>query len=291
MYALDAEAHQYLSARSVHVVDGSANFDAWNVTRLQRHIQRAEAERHVAAAALAASGRDVLLTDATHVLLHDVTPTLHRLAKDVDMALPRGHCSGEPPVGCSPWFNLVFLRGAGSPQQRTRAVAFQVALALTQPTRQPTRHPPPLHRHTALAAATTRHIPAPQTAGVRRGLVDFYLRWWSGAHCIYSGFGKHFADCDPALVDGAAPDSIGASATTAVVALKGCGQARIGLLPDTFFNMQRLYTNGENRTAPFGMIARSPKPAQRDRLKLDRYDKQDFDELRVAMQADGLWFL
>ena len=35
----------------------------WNRTRLQRHIQQAEAERHLAAAALAASGLDVLLME------------------------------------------------------------------------------------------------------------------------------------------------------------------------------------------------------------------------------------
>ena len=47
-----------------------------DATRLVRHIQRCEAEKHLAAAALAAAGLDVLLTDASHVLLGDVTVTV-----------------------------------------------------------------------------------------------------------------------------------------------------------------------------------------------------------------------
>ena len=39
------------------------------------------------------------------------------------------------------------------------------------------------------------------------------------------------------------------------------------------------------------MLARSLKPSQRDRLRLDRYDEQDFTELETAMRADKLWFL
>ena len=39
------------------------------------------------------------------------------------------------------------------------------------------------------------------------------------------------------------------------------------------------------------MIGRSAKPVQRDRLKLDRYDEQDFVEVTTAMKRDGLWFL
>ena len=31
--------------------------------------------------------------------------------------------------------------------------------------------------------------------------------------------------------------------------------------------------------------------SQRDRLRLDRYDAQDFEELESAMKADGLWLL
>ena len=159
VYALDAEVYQHLSSRGVPTFDGSANLDAWNRTRVQRHLQRAEAERHMAAAALTAAGLDVLLMDASQVVIGDVTQPLHELTKmGVDMAVSRSGCNGKPPVGCGQWWNLVFLRGAGTAEQRARAVAFQ-------------------------------------TAGVRKGMIDFYLRWWNGAHCMLNGFGKEFAGC------------------------------------------------------------------------------------------------
>ena len=218
--------------------DGSANLDAWNRTRVSRHIQRAEAERHMAAAALAASGLDVLLTEASHVLLGDVTPTLHALAKAsaddaVDLAVPRGNCNSKPPVGCGPWFNLVFLHGAGTVEQQRRAVAFQAA-------------------------------------GVRKGMVDFYLRWYNGAHCIVNGIAKEFHGCSPALQSGVTPETLATLPTTAVVSLRCHENVRVGLLPDSFFNQRLLYANGENRTVPFGLIGRSAKPEQRDRLNLNR---------------------
>jgi len=262
VYALDLPALHYLTAHGVPAVDGSDNLNAWNRTRIGRHIQRAEAERHVAAAAVAASGLDVLLTEATHVLIGDITPTLHALVKNeqfsadevIDLAVPKGNCNGRPPVGCGPWWNLVFLRGAGTIEQRRKAVTFQMA-------------------------------------GVRKGMIDFYLRWFNGAHCIMNGFGKEFMSCSPKLEHGATAESLATSTTTAVVSLRCHENVRIGLLPDSFFNQRMLYANGENRTSPFGLIGRSAKPEQRDRLNLNRYDAQDFVEMVAAMRADGLWFL
>ena len=37
VYALDVPAYEYLKARGVNAVDGSANLDAWNRTRITRH--------------------------------------------------------------------------------------------------------------------------------------------------------------------------------------------------------------------------------------------------------------
>ncbi len=132
IYALDAEMHTHLLARGMPSVDGASNLLAWkNRTRLQRHIQAAEAERHLAAAAVAAAGLDVLLMESTHVMLGDPSATLHALAHAgaVETALPRGSCTGRNVgfVGCAPWWSLVWLRGAGTPEQRARAVAFQVS--------------------------------------------------------------------------------------------------------------------------------------------------------------------
>ncbi len=260
VYAYDAELHDHLRGRGVPSVDGSANLEAWNRTRLARHIQRAEAERHIAAAALAAAGLDVLLMDAAHVMLRDATPTLHAVVKsgDVGMAVARNVCDGKPPVGCHPLWSLVFLRGTGSREQRERAVAWQVK-------------------------------------GVTVGLVDFYLRWWNGAHAIGNGFSKLFGGCAPRLENGLSPEEAASNETSAVAVIGlRCDALRIALLPDAFFNTPTLYASSPVAGAggrPVSLIAKAAKPIGRDRLKLDRYDEQDFSELVAAMRADGLWFL
>ena len=117
------------------------------------------------------------------------------------------------------------------------------------------------------------------------------VRWYNGAHCIVNGIAKEFFGCGPALQNGVTPETLPALQTTAVVTLRCHEGVRVGLLPDSFFNQRLLYSNGENRTAPFGLIGRSAKPEQRDRLNLNRYDEQDFVELVTAMKADGLWFV
>ena len=72
-------------------------------------------------------------------------------------------------------------------------------------------------------------------------------------------------------------------------------QLTLGLLPSSFHVSPPLYgpsgSGGARASGPRPLISRSPKPAQRDRLRLDRYDRQDFEELEQAMKADGLWFL
>lgn len=262
VYSLDEPAHRHLQLRGVPSVDGSSNLDDWNRTRLSRHIQRVEAERHIATAALAASGLDVLLTDSTHVMLSDVTPALHALRghrEAVDVAAPRLLCNGKPPFGCSVWWNLVFLRGAGTSEERSRAVHFQ-------------------------------------TAGVRKGMVDFYLRWYNGAHAIVQGFGKLVAGCPNALQGGiTAADLVGDNNRTAV--MRSCtadaalGPVRIGLLPPSFFDQPALYGNATRPRAAGSHFFRPPKPFQRDRLNLNRYDEQDFDEVVAALRAEHLWFV
>ena len=281
VYALDAAAHGYFASRGVTSFDGSANLEAWNSTRLQRHIQRAEAEKHIAAAAVAAAGLDVLLMDSTHVVTGDLMPALAALGKSsgdtaVDAAVPRAGCNGKPPVGCGLLWNLVYLHGSGTSEERSRAVTWQAA-------------------------------------SVRKGMVDFYLRWWNGAHCIFSGFGKHYDSCGPRLEGGLTPrdlipnrtaaDGGGSSSVRAlgavnsglpIVKLGGCEGLRLGLLPEHLYAAGPMYGPSGVRSSsglPPSLVARSPKPVQRDRLRLDRYDKQDFDELVAAMKADGLWLL
>lgn len=261
VYALDAAAYAFLSSSGVPAVDGSANVDAWNRTRVQRHIQRAEAERHLAAAAIAASGLDVLLTDTTHVMLRDVMPSLHAVAKSgVDMAVVRGRCTGKPPLGCGLWWNMNWLRGAGTPEARARAVAVQ-------------------------------------QAGVRKGMVDFYLRWFNGAHAIVNGFGKLFGGCGVKL-DDVTPAELASEAfnATTVFLTATCGLAegdlRVALLPPSFMNQEKLFGALEQPSGSLeSLLFRPPKPAQRDRLNLNRYDEQDFQEVVSGLKAGGAWFL
>jgi len=263
VYALDSETRAYLAAAEVPTVDGSANIAAWNRTRLGRHMQRVDAEKHVAAAALVAAGFDVLLTDATHVMTRDATPFLHALTKDagahaLDAAVARSaHWNGR---GWPLAWSLVLLRGTAKPEARDRVVRWQVA-------------------------------------GVQKGMIDFYLRWWNGHHCINSGFGKLWADCNPAVALGAEANPTNltieamAEREAPVTATCRAGAAlglRLGVLPASFFDSPNLYGHNEPAGALFG---RSAKPEQRDRLRLDRYDEQDFVELYAAMKADGLWLL
>ena len=256
VYALDREVHAYLTEQRVPSFDGSANLDAWNLTRLQRHIQAAEAERHLAAAAIAASGLNVLLTEASHVMLRDATPMLYAAAKaNVDAAFGRSACNGKPPIGCGFWWNLAFLIGQSEPQ-RGRSVAWQLG-------------------------------------GIRTGSVDFYLRWWNGAHCIFSGYGKQLGRCAPALDPAVAPADVANTTTTVAVTLTNCREvegARLGMLPAELYAQENGFY-GPSGVRHATMIARAAKPTQRDRLRLDRYDEQDFTELVAAMKADGLWVL
>ena len=86
--------------------------------------------------------------------------------------------------------------------------------------------------------------------------------------------------------------SAGRPNETAIVKLsKGCDNVRIGVLPASFFSQSAFYGPSGLPRPPGVMLTRSAKPTQRDRLRLDRYDEQDFTELVAAMRADGIWFL
>lgn len=260
IYALDAEAHEYLTGRGIRSVDGSANMDAWKRTRLVRHIQQAEAERHLAAAALVASGLNVLFMEATHVMRRDATPLLHALLKDgtaFDAAFAVSGCHGKPPIGCELWWNLGLLRGAGTQEQRERAVAFQVN-------------------------------------GIKTGLIDFYLRWWNGAHCIFSGFGKYYNRCSPTLATSTTPAAmrdLTRDKHALIQLAPHCNRTELGVLPSSFFEQKFFYGTTSAVPTPPPLVVRSAKAEGRDRLRLDRYDEQDFTELVSSMKADGSWFL
>lgn len=256
-------------------------------TRLQRHIQRALAERHMAAAALAHAGFDVLLTDTTHVFTRPIAPFLATAPSNADILAMRTGCGlkREPLLGCGFSWNFLLLRGSagGDLARRERVVAFV------------------------------------QTA-IDVGMVDFYLRWWAGHHCIFMGYVKMLKAARPRLVsilgagsggDGsrmaslAAPSAAAnvqhANRSTAIVEVqrKGlCPRAgepgacvRVAQLPFDLFPPPGLY----HTYAKTALVGRTPRPdrdpARSHRLRLDRYDAQDFSELKQAMMEDSLWVL
>ena len=106
---------------------------------------------------------------------------------------------------------------------------------------------------------------------------------------MVNGFGKLLGGCSPTLLGGVTPQAMPSMTTTVVASLRCVDGIRVGLLPDSFYSSYVIY--GNRTDTPFGLIARSAKPEQRDRLALNRYDEQDFTEVVSVMKADGLWFL
>lgn len=78
----------------------------------------------------------------------------------------------QEPAGCGFVWNFLFLRGTAPEPRRQRVVEFV-------------------------------------RAGIQRGMIDFYLRWWAGHHCIFVGFTKMYAGAKPRLVGGATAQAIG----------------------------------------------------------------------------------
>lgn len=264
VYALDAEACAYLVAAGVPAVNGTDNTRAWEATRLERHIQIALAERHMAAAALVDAGHDVLLTDASHVFLRDPSPRLAELPPSLDAAVGRGGCNGKGPAGCDMLWNFMLLRGS-------RAGRRQLLLQFVR-------------------------------TSVVSGLIDFYLRWWAGHHCIFMGYEKTFRGAGAQLEAPLTPRSNAAQPNaTVAVTLRGrawCpegGCLTIGQLSWAAFPVGRRERTPSlpplTSEFPDAVVGRSTRPNRDHRLRLDRYDEHDFDSLRDAMRADGLWLL
>ena len=256
VYALDAEACEYLRARGVPFANGTANLEAWRATRLTRHLQRALAERHMAAAAIAHGGVDVLLTDATHVFVRSPHATFRGAPPAADVLSARAGCDAArlPHAGCAATWNFMYLRGAGSDERRARVVSFV-------------------------------------QAAVDLGMVDFYLRWWSGHHCIYGGYDKLYRSSNPRLEgDMSAAANAARPNVTSLVSLalpRGGPRLSIAQLPSALFPPAGEYA----AHAASALVGRSARPHRSHRLRLDRYDDEDFDGLRKAMKDDGLWRL
>ena len=124
VHSLDNEAYDYFRSKNIPAANGTGSMDAWLSSRLQRHIQRALAERHMAAAALVYAGLSVLMMDSTAVLVRDPMPYL-RSGAPGDISAMRGGCRPEKfPAGCEPMWNFLFLRATAEDEQRARVIAY-----------------------------------------------------------------------------------------------------------------------------------------------------------------------
>jgi len=254
VYCLDSEAYIYLTAKGVPSANGTANMAVWSTSRLVRHIQRALAERHMALAALVAAGLDALMCDTSHVFLKPVAPFFERVfdAGGADMYVQRSRCNADKvPYGCQLSWNFVLGRGSGPSSARRNTVVSFIRRAMDT------------------------------------GMVDFYLRWWAGHHCIFMGYQKTYKASSPSLDGGLTPQQVAAQTDEALAFVSLSHGPKIGMLPTALFPPP-------NTRMPASLIARSekhPDGEARHRLRLDRYDEVDFDHLRAAMVKDGLWFL
>ena len=179
----------------------------------------------------------------------------------------RGACNAkrEPLLGCGLMWNFLFLRGStADAEQRARLVRF-------------------VH------------------AAIEKGMVDFYLRWWAGHHCTFMGYVKEVKDSQPGLVEPARNAYANAAQpnTTAIVALRRrswCEPAQLGCLQIGMLPMDRFPGPGQfPELRATALVGRSPRPdldpKRSHRLRLDRYDEIDFDNLKAQMVTDGLWLL
>jgi len=297
VYALDKEAHAHLRHK-MPTYNGAAGFFAsWNATRLERYLQKALAERYMAAAGLVDAGFDVLLTDATHVFVRPgLAEYLLAATATADVAVARGSCHKRAALGCDMMWNFLLLRSRGDVKDKvdhrderpTRAQAWSAAPG--------TARARVLHWvHLSLVT----------------GLTDFYLRWWAGTHCMFMGFTKLLANrhlSHAALAGGLTPEANAAAPNgTAHVTLRGeavCGPAilrqsgcegcapqdrcdetlTLAVLPHGLFPLPGAYPAA--RATAF--VGRSARPNRDHRLRLDRYDEKDFRAIDDAMRADGL---
>lgn len=119
------------------------------------------------------------------------------------------------------------------------------------------------------------------------------------SHCIEGGYNKLFNDLRPRLEGGMTAEEAAAQHACgeqlrrpcAVVTLQRYVGLRIGLLPASLFPSASAYRRA-NSTALVGRVLRpNLDPLRSHRLRLDRYDDVDFDQLREAMVSAGLWLL
>ena len=138
--SMERPLHDELRRRSIPSVDHATNLRAWNGTCLQRHIQAVRTERHLAVAALVGAGLEVLLCDATAVLLRDPVPWLRAQPRSLDVLFQRDDWPASPMATMGTAVNAGFYYVRSPLARREQMVGLIVAAAV-------------------------------------RGLIEFYLRW------------------------------------------------------------------------------------------------------------------
>jgi len=113
-----------------------------------------------------------------------------------------------------------------------------------------------------------------------------------GHHCIEMGYNKLFNELRPQLALGVTPaDAAAAKDEPTLITVRGYKGLQVALLPKARFPNAFEFPNFKE-TAFVGRVVRPEKdPKRTHRLRLDRYDEVDFDEMRQATKAMGLWLL
>jgi len=209
----------------------------------------------------------VLLCDTSEVFLADPRPALISALHATSADILTARNCGDKTYGCMPRWNFQLFRGGTG--RKELVVSFI-------------------------------------EAGIDRGMVDFYLRWWTGTHCIFTGYTKSFLDASPQLEDGLTAELMLADRNrTAVFKLTnkkwcptGANDAagadsrvcmRIAMLPHNTFPATNNFVN-DRAHALIGRLDKPP-PTPFHRLRLDRYDEFDLGGLEKRMKDGGLWFL
>lgn len=253
------------AARRVPSFDGSELLAGWNGTCLQRHVQAVRMERQLAAAALVGAGLDVLLCDATAVFLREPVSALRAAPEEVDVLLQRDDWPVSP-LGASANAGFVYLRGSFG---------------------------------AARAADVVRLV----SDVVRRGMIEFYLRWnnivdqYGWTHTLAS------LRLDAPQASRATTGEFVNETTLGSLKRRGCSRRvgsrclRVGLLPYDEFprhgdwrglsgtaRIHHLTGDGCPIKAGCGV-----RPFRGLRQRLNRYDDVDFTEMRATLQGIGAW--
>ena len=260
--SMDSMLHEALTAAGAASFDNSANIHAWNATCMQRHIQAVRTERHVAAAAIVASGLDVLHMDATAVIVRPIAPYLDaELPAEVDVALQRDDWPSGP--------------------VRQMGTAANAGLML-------------------LRAKNANDVVRLIMDAVNRGMIEFYLRWNNIADQYGWSFVLSESGVRLHTSEDANETSVGTIKRWHCMQ-QGGTCLKVAFLPHDRFPRHGRWVGGLDKTAlvyhmTIGCVQESApcgapgiRTFRGNRQRLDRYDDGDFDGMVSTLRAVGAW--